>query len=107
MAKIDELWTTILDGVKDLAIDTVKGYVDQAKQDVQYFLDHSKAEIEDLAKAFADNEFDKDELADLLNDQLAIAEMFALTKAGIAKIRIDRFRVGLMDLIVDSIFKIF
>ena len=102
---INEVFTAFKSGVAELAKSTVKVFVSEAESDADAFLNQSRDQLSDLTTAFARGKLSKDEFKDLVDDQIVISEMFALTKVGIAKTRIDRFRVGLIDLFISSVFK--
>jgi ABC-type ATPase with predicted acetyltransferase domain len=54
-----------------------------------------------------DNELTKAEFADLVKGQKDLAQLAALTQAGLALAALQRFRDGLMKLVIDTAFKTF
>jgi hypothetical protein len=107
MNKFDEFVKAILEGAQGLARQLWNGYEQDAKADAQAFVDKAKADLERWTKLVAAGTLSKQDLTDLVKAKEALAEIAALTKAGVALAEVDRFRSGLINLVIDSAFKIF
>lgn len=101
----EEFKNAILDGAGALAKDTVGDLVDAAKSDADDFLESVKQDMLKWAKMLKNGEITPDEFSDLVEAKEALAEIRTLTQAGIAEIKIDRFRSGLIKLVTDTALK--
>ena len=88
----------------DLAKLTVKEYAEEAKKDALAFLESSKEKLERWTTLLAKGDITTDEFEYLVNSQQSLAQMKALTQAGLAQIRADQFKQGLLNLVVDVVF---
>lgn len=107
MSKFDEFVDAVLNGVKDLAKQAFDGFEDSAKEDAKAFLEKSEADLKRWTKLLAVKEITERDFADLVNAKKALAEIHALTQAGVALTKLERFRSGLIDLVIDTAFKVF
>ena len=107
MSKFDEFGAAVLKGSKDLARQVLGGFEDDAKTDAQAFLDKTEANLRKWTKMLAALELTKQDFEDLVQAQAALAEIHALTQAGVALTRLDQFRTGLINLVIDSAFDVF
>ena len=105
MASIDfsELFDTLKTGVVDLAKGTVSNYLSQATQEGQNALDEMKTDLEAWAKAIATGDMGIEDLKFLIAGRKEITEMKGLEQLGIAQIQLDKFKNGIVDLIVNRI----
>lgn len=107
MSKFDDFVSMVLGGSRDLARGIFDGFEDQAAEDSGAFVDKARTDLERwtvLLEAGAINERD---FSDLVQAKRALAEMHALTQLGVGLTRIERFRSGLVDLVIDTAFKVF
>jgi len=107
MAKFDDFRSEVTKGAGALAKDLFKGYRTQAVKDTRQFLKASQEDLRRWTKQLANGELSKTEFKDLVRGQKDLAELAALTSAGIATTTLERFRTGLLTLLTDSAFKIF
>lgn len=107
MSVFDDFFSEILNGVKGLATGELKNFATAAKSDAQAFLETSKENLRRRTRLLADGQLTKEEFEDLLAGDAEVAQMFALTQAGISAARIQRFRDGLINLVIDTAFKKF
>ena len=101
---IDAILDDLGDSIVELARNTVGDYVDQARSDFGDFVDNTRAKLQLWAEAAAHGQLSRDELALLLRMRAANTELHALTALGLAQIRLERFRKGVISLLVRSIF---
>ena len=91
-------------GAKALGKDLFKEFQKQATKDAKAFLDASKANLRKWTRQLADGDMSKREFQDLVKGEKDLAKLHALTEAGIATARLERFRSGLITLVIDSAF---
>ncbi len=102
MSKFDDFTDAVLTGAKDLAKKTIEGFEDQAGSDAKAFLDKMKSDLLRWAQQRAENKITDQDFTDFVQGKKALAEIHALTQAGIAAIKLERFRTGLIKLVVDK-----
>jgi len=102
MSKLDDFIDAVLTGAKDLAKNTVEGFEDQAGADAKAFLDKMKDDLQKWAKLRAEKKITDQDFTDFVMGKKALAEIHALTQAGIAAVKLERFRTGLIKLVVDK-----
>jgi hypothetical protein len=107
MSKFDDFEKLVLGGLKDILSKDLKPLLQQAKDDAQDFLDSSAKKLQKWTKQLAKGDLSKDEFEDLVRGQADLAKLLALTKEGVGKAALQRFRNALVDLVVDSAFKVF
>lgn len=88
--------------VRALAKNTVKEAVDQAESDAKAFLLENKQALRRWGDALGKGQITKDDFEFLLGGQKDLAKMHALKAVGVAQARLERFRVGLVSLVVNS-----
>jgi hypothetical protein len=107
MSKFDEFVEAVLDGAKELAKQIFDGLEDNAKDDAKAFLKKYENDLRRWTKMLANREITEHDFTDLVQAKKALAEIHALTQAGVTLARLERFRSGLIDLVIDAAFKIF
>jgi hypothetical protein len=106
MFDFDSLFNTIKDGTADLAKETFKGYKEDALEDARAFLEKIKNDAKRWANLAASGDLTADELVYLMKGKEALLEMVALKRAGLALVQLDKFKSGLINIVVDGIFKL-
>lgn len=107
MNKFDEFMREILDGTKDLAKQNFDGFEDNAKADAKTFLKKTEDDLRRWTKLLSAKKISEQDFRDLVSAKKALAEISTLTQAGVAVTRLERFRVGLIDLVIDTAFNVF
>ena len=107
MSKFDDFKNAIVDGAQALATSTLSGLGAQAGSDARDFLRRTDAKLERWTKMLAKGDLTKLEFKTLVESQEGLAALNALTQAGIAAAALQRFRDGLIDLVVKSAVKTF
>lgn len=107
MSKFDEFTAAVLSGSKDLAKQLFDGLEDSAQEDAKAFLEKAEADLKRWTKLLAVAEITERDFADLVQAKKALAEIHALTQVGVALTKLERFRSGLIDLVIDTAFKVF
>ncbi len=105
--KFDAFIDAVLEGAKVLAKDSLHGYQSQAAKDAKAFLKKAEADLKRWTKLLASGELTEQDFRDLVQAKEALAEIHALTQAGIALAELERFRSGLIELVVDKAFEVF
>ncbi len=100
-----QLFDTLKAGVIALAKSTLQDYVSQATQDGQNTIDQFASDIERWAEKVASGDLTVDNVKFLAEGKKELMEMKALEQIGIARIEIDNFKSGIVDLIVTTISK--
>ena len=105
---LSDNWDTFVDSIRDgveiLAKNTVTDAVDQAQSDAQSFIDNSEVSLRRWGDALAQGIITRDDFEYLIGGQKDLAKLNALKTLGLTQIRLERFRVGLISLIVNSTF---
>ncbi len=107
MVEFDEFLNTLKDGVLDLAKQGLKGFREEALKDGQNFLEKSKEDLRRWTKLLASGELSQEDFEFLVLSKKDVAEMHALKQAGLALVRIDRFKSGLLNLVIETAFDVF
>ena len=107
MADFEDFVEVLKEGAKELAKDNFDGFEDKAKQDAEAFIDKSKDDLKRWTKLLAQGDINEEDFSDLVHAKKALAEMFALRQAGLTLIKLEKFRKGFINLVVDTAFDIF
>lgn len=103
---IDQLVQSLESGVDTLAKSTLEDYVSQAKTDGESAISDIKANLQKWTAEVETGALTAEDLAFLLKEQAALDEMTALKQAGLAEVRIDQFKSGLVNMITNTIFSL-
>lgn len=106
MSLWDEYSGAVQGGLDELARNTVGGAVAQARSDASAFLDASRTAFERWLTALAEGALSREDFEFLVRGQKDLARLNALTAVGLAQTRLERFRTGLISLLVSSAFKV-
>lgn len=101
----DTIFSTLKDGVFDLAKNSLNDFVSQAQADGTSVLNSMKRNLQKWTTQLANKEMSVDDFSDLVLGQKDLLELVALKQAGLALIRIDQFRTDLLNLVVSTITK--
>ena len=102
MGKFDDFVAAVLSGAEDIANQTLSGFGNQARADAKAFLDRTKADLQRWAILRAEKKLTDEDFSDLVEAKRALAEMHALTRAGIAAATLERFRSELIQMVIDK-----
>lgn len=91
------------EGIEQLAKNLFQEFILQAEQDFDDFALDTKTKLEIWANAAANGQLSKDELAFLIKMRIDVTEMHALTGLGIAQAKLEKFRKGVISLLVKSV----
>lgn len=107
MANFEDFIDALKEGAKELARETLNGFEDQAKQDAEYFIEKSKEDLNRWTSLLAQGDINKQDFSDLVIAKKALAEMFALRQTGLTLVKLENFRKGFINLVVDTAFDVF
>jgi len=94
------------DGIVDLAKSNFKKLSKQATADGKQLLATLKDDLGRWTRLLAEGQITKKEFETLLIGQKDLIEMNALKQAGLTLVKIDEFKSGIFDLIIDSVTKL-
>ncbi len=105
MATIDfeSLLKNLKDNIGSLAVSTVKEYADQAKTDGLNMIETLKTDIQNWSQQVIEGKLSKDDLEFLVMSKKELIQMNALKQAGLALVKIDEFKNGVLTLIVNGL----
>lgn len=98
------LFKTISDDVLSLAQSSTKEYLKQAKKDGQNLIDSTKQNVITWADLVAEGKLSTEDFEWLMFRQKDLVVMSALKEAGLAQIRIEAFKQGVIGIIIDNVF---
>ena len=107
MSNFDDFMDAIKAGSKDLAQELFSDYQTEAKADTQAFLDKSKEDLKRWTKLLAQQDLSEQDFSDLVQAKKALAEIHLLRQKGVALTKLERFRSGLINLVIDTAFDVF
>ena len=107
MADFDEFLDVLKKNIEELAEKSWKDYRQAAIDDGEEFLNQCKEDLRRWTKLLAEGQLTQDDFEWLIQSQKDLAEVKALTQAGLTLIRLDRFRNALIDLVIETAFDVF
>jgi hypothetical protein len=105
--KFEEFLKAVLAGSIDLARNTLGDVAEAAATDTGRFLRYSQERLREWTTELATGQMTKRQFADLVDDLPNLGELIALSELGIARAALQRFRDGLVKLVIDTAFKVF
>ena len=97
------LFQELKDEIVTVAKDKFGDQGDQIVQDLNTYLEHSKAKLKKWTVLFAEGKIDQDELAWLLKSQKDILVLKTLQSAGINKISLGHFKNKIISIVFDKL----
>jgi hypothetical protein len=107
MSAWDAFIAAVATGAASAARTALNGFEAEASADAKAFIAQAKTDFETWTTQVANGTLAKQDLADFIAADIALAQMTALTQAGIAASDIDRLRDALVDVIVNAAFTAF
>lgn len=104
MSTFDDLLSEIKDGIEDLAKKSAKDFIDGVRKDGSAFLTEIEEDLERWVKLLADKKITEDEFELLVKSNRDLLKMKALTKAGMAKKRVQDIANGILDIVTKAAF---
>src|SRR3569623_1728213 len=100
----DNLISLLEDKMAVLAKSTVSNYVNDASEDGKHLLKELKDDLSRWTQELADGKITTRDFETLVIGDKVLAEMDALTRAGLALARVDQFKGSVFNLIIDTVF---
>lgn len=107
MGSYDDFKDGVEEGAKLLAREIFHDFEIQAKNDAGAFLEKTKTDMQRWTRLLAEGKLTEQDFGDLVQAKKALAEIHGLSGAGIATAKLERFRTGLITLVVDTAFDTF
>lgn len=107
MSKFDEFVEAFLEGAKVLAKEVFDGFEGVAIDDAKEFLEKLKEDMQRWTKLLALRVLTEQDFSDLVQAKKALAEIHLLRQQGVALTKLEKFRTGLINLVVDTAFDVF
>lgn len=108
MPNLDDAWDGFSDAVQegagDLAKNLFSDWKEPAKKDAAEFIELARDKLPKWTEALAQGHLTKSEFNLLLRSLEGLAELNALKAKGLAKQKLEQFRVGLISLVVNAAF---
>ncbi len=102
MGQWDDFASKVEAGVAAACVGALKGYVKEMQSDAQAFLAAAAADLETWTAQLAAGTIDSGDFTAYLKADASLAQMAALTAAGIAAADLQRFRDTLIDTVVSA-----
>lgn len=102
----DQFFQTLETGVESLAKESFQDYLSHAETDGQALIASMKVNLQNWAQEVENGSMTTEDLEFLLQGQIALNSMVALKQAGLAEVRLDQFKSGLVNMILGSITKV-
>ena len=102
MAIYDDFLEAVKNGLGDLVGDTIGDFANSAKDRAEDFLAEAAEDLKKWVKQLADGEISQDEFEFLVEGKAELGQINALLEIGAAKVAVDKFRIGFVQLLKDS-----
>ena len=109
MTKLDDAWDNFVDSVGsaagELAENLFNDWRDDAKEDARELAELSREKLPKWTEALAQGLINKEDFTRLVRSLEVLATLNALKAKGVAKQKLEQFRVGLISIVVRAAFK--
>ena len=102
MEIFDDFLESVRGGLGDLVSNTIGDFADSAKERAENFLTETQKDLKKWVKQLADGEISQDDFEFLVKGKKELGKIDALLEGGAAKAAVDKFRTGLIQLLIDS-----
>jgi hypothetical protein len=106
MPKFEDILDEIKDGIADLGKKTAKDFVDEVRQDGDSFLVEIGDDLRRWTDLLARKKISAKEFRVLVEFNRDLAEMKALSAAGLAKKKVQNLANGIVDLVAKTVLKL-
>ncbi len=96
--------SSLEDGIKKLASETLGGHKDIAISDSKEFLEKTKTDLKKWTEELARGELSQADFKFLVAGKKDLAELHGLKQAGLALVTIESFKNGVIDIVVTAAF---
>jgi hypothetical protein len=106
MSDFNALFQTLTSSAEDYIKSNVKEHVATVITDTHNFLNDSKADLEKYTTQLAEGTISKSQFESLLLDMKDNLALEAALQAGLSQIRADQIRKGIVNLVIQVLFRI-
>ena len=99
----DQLYENLKSGVESVAKESLEGYVSQATRDGKNALQEIRSNLVRWATEVETGALTREDLQFLLQEETELEELTSLKEAGLASVQIDKFRNGLINMIIGTV----
>ncbi len=96
--------SSLEDGIKKLASETLGGHKDVAISDSKEFLENTKTDLKKWTEELARGELSQNDFKFLVAGKKDLAELHGLKQAGLTLVKIENFKNGVIDILVKAAF---
>jgi hypothetical protein len=96
--------SSLEDGIKKLASETLEGHKDIAISDSKEFLEKTKIDLKKWTEELVRGELSQADFKFLVAGKKDLAELHGLKQAGLTLVKIESFKNGVIDIIVKAAF---
>lgn len=104
MMDFNDFWDEVKERVAELAKKSWKDFADEVQEDGKSFLEGIKEDLKRWTKLLAHGSITKEEYEWLVLSKKDLIELEALKQAGLGKIRLQRLKNTLIDIVIDTAF---
>jgi hypothetical protein len=102
MSRFDDFVDAVTSQVPALARDTLGAMPQEAVDDARAFLSFAEDSLRTWTGQLESGELEPGDFRDLASDLPQLAQLAALSRIGIAEAALQRFRDGLIDLVINA-----
>ncbi len=107
MPNINDFLNSLKNDLLNFAEDNLKEYKDELLKDGNTFAKKLKNDLERWGQGLISGALSKKDFEFLVKGKKDLAEMEALKEAGLAKVKISKFRDGVIGIVINSALKTF
>jgi len=104
MSNFDEFLAAVEDGTKEIARELLVDNREKIVEGSKAFLEESRADLEKWTKQLAQGELSANDFEFLVKGKKDLLEVHVQSQVGLAKITLDKFRVRVIDLLINTAF---
>jgi hypothetical protein len=106
LSVLDEIIDAVLPKIRELADELGQNLIDGILDDLKDFVDATSDKLQRWNSLLADSKLTPEEYAFLIKSQTALLQMRGLMIAGVAQIKIDKFRTKVIEILIDAAFDV-
>lgn len=106
MADFDKLFATLKEQAEELIKLTVSAYANEARRDVQAFLDNSRDKLQQYTLLLTTGQISSEDFEWLVSGLKTQLKLQGLLQAGLTKIRLDQFTQALLSVVIDTVLRL-
>jgi len=96
--------SSLEDSIKKLASETLGGHKEAAISDSKEFLEKTKTDLKKWTEELVRGELSQDDFKFLVAGKKDLAELHGLKQAGLTLVKIESFKNGVIDIVVNAAF---